>query len=66
MKDEQLYYFEKSPVFKAMMHFIANDDRDFIKRYLWHIKYLLYRILEDSHMISAISLTLPVFILMGL
>lgn len=21
MKDEQLYYFEKSPVFKAMMHF---------------------------------------------
>ncbi len=45
MKDEQLYYFEKSPVFKAMMHFlIANDDRDFIKRYLWHIKYLLYRI----------------------
>ena len=44
MKDEQLYYFEKSPVFKAMMHFSLPMMIGLIKRYLWHIKYLLYRI----------------------
>ncbi len=47
MKDEQLYYLRNRQYLKRCgTSFIANDDRDFIKRYLWHIKYLLYRIFK--------------------
>ncbi|CAC5472969.1 Multi antimicrobial extrusion protein (Na(+)/drug antiporter), MATE family of MDR efflux pumps [Staphylococcus aureus] len=68
MKDEQLYYFEKSPVFKAMMHFSLPMMIGTLLSVIYGILNIyVIGFLEDSHMISAISLTLPVFaILMGL
>ncbi|HDJ2960032.1 TPA: multidrug efflux MATE transporter MepA [Staphylococcus aureus] len=68
MKDEQLYYFEKSPVFKAMMHFSLPMMIGSLLSVIYGILNIYFiGFLEDSHMISAISLTLPVFaILMGL
>lgn len=68
MKDEQLYYFEKSPVFKAMMHFSLPMMIGTLLSVIYGILNIYFiGFLEDSHMISAISLTLPVFaILMGL
>ncbi|EWG58395.1 multidrug transporter MatE [Staphylococcus aureus MUF168] len=67
MKDEQLYYFEKSPVFKAMMHFSLPMMIGTLLSVIYGILNIYFiGFLEDSHMISAISLTLPVFaILMG-
>ena len=68
MKDEQLYYFEKSPVFKAMMHFSLPMMIGTLLSVVYGILNICFiGFLGDSHMISAISLTLPVFaILMGL
>lgn len=68
MKDEQLYYFGKSPVFKAMMHFSLPMMIGTLLSVIYGILNIYFiGFLEDSHMISAISLTLPVFaILMGL
>ena len=68
MKDEQLYYFEKSPIFKAMMHFSLPMMIGTLLSVIYGILNIYFiGFLEDSHMISAISLTLPVFaILMGL
>ena len=68
MKDEQLYYFEKSPVFKAMMHFSLPMMIGTLLSVVYGILNIYFiGFLGDSHMISAISLTLPVFaILMGL
>ncbi|MFO8429234.1 multidrug efflux MATE transporter MepA [Staphylococcus aureus] len=68
MKDEQLYYFEKSPVFKAMMHFSLPMMIGTLLSVIYGILNIYFiGFLEDSHMISAISLTLPVFaILTGL
>ncbi|CRL31831.1 multidrug efflux MATE transporter MepA [Staphylococcus aureus] len=68
MKDEQLYYFEKSPVYKAMMHFSLPMMIGTLLSVIYGILNIYFiGFLEDSHMISAISLTLPVFaILMGL
>ncbi|HHE7654437.1 TPA: multidrug efflux MATE transporter MepA [Staphylococcus aureus] len=68
MKDEQLYYFEKSPVFKAMMHFSLPMMIGTLLSVIYGILNIYFiGFLEDSHMISAISLTLPVFaILRGL
>ncbi|HEH3057255.1 TPA: multidrug efflux MATE transporter MepA [Staphylococcus aureus] len=68
MKDEQLYYFEKSPVFKAMMHFSLPMMIGTLLSVIYGILNIyVIGFLEDSHMISAISLTLPVVaILMGL
>ncbi|KAA0800081.1 multidrug efflux MATE transporter MepA [Staphylococcus argenteus] len=68
MKDEQLYYFEKSPVFKAMMHFSLPMMIVTLLSVVYGILNIYFiGFLGDSHMISAISLTLPVFaILMGL
>ncbi|HDK9384317.1 TPA: multidrug efflux MATE transporter MepA [Staphylococcus aureus] len=62
MKDEQLYYFEKSPVFKAMMHFSLPMMIGTLLSVIYGILNIYFiGFLEDSHMISAISLTLPVF-----
>lgn len=68
MKDEQLYYFEKSPVFKAMMHFSLPMMIGTLLSVVYGILNIYFiGFLGDSHMISAISLALPVFaILMGL
>ncbi|MGZ1552194.1 multidrug efflux MATE transporter MepA [Staphylococcus argenteus] len=68
MKDEQLYYFEKSPVFKAMMHFSLPMMIGTLLSVVYGILNIYFiGFLGDIHMISAISLTLPVFaILMGL
>ncbi|MBO0927710.1 multidrug efflux MATE transporter MepA [Staphylococcus sp. 30400_3112M30941] len=68
MKDEQLYYFEKSPVFKAMMHFSLPMMIGTLLSVVYGILNIYFiGFLGDSHMISAISLTLPIFaILMGL
>ncbi|WP_119025018.1 multidrug efflux MATE transporter MepA [Staphylococcus argenteus] len=68
MKDEQLYYFEKSPVFKAMMHFSLPMMIGTLLSVVYGILNIYFiGFLGDSYMISAISLTLPVFaILMGL
>ena len=63
MKDEQLYYFEKSPTLKSNDALSdSNDD--------WVITCVIYGILnvyfigflDNSHMISAISLTLPILL----
>lgn len=68
MKDEQLYYFEKSPIFKAMMHFSLPMMIGTLLSVIYGILNIYFiGFLGDSHMISAISLTLPIFaILMGL
>ncbi|CCE58161.1 TPA: multidrug efflux MATE transporter MepA [Staphylococcus argenteus] len=68
MKDEQLYYFEKSPVFKAMMHFSLPMMIGTLLSVVYGILNIYFiGFIGDSHMISAISLTLPIFaILMGL
>ncbi|EHJ07638.1 multidrug efflux MATE transporter MepA [Staphylococcus simiae] len=67
MKDEQLYYFEKSPVFKAMMHFSLPMMIASLLSVIYGILNIYFiGFLNDSHMISAISLTLPIFaLLMG-
>ena len=68
MKDEQLYYFEKSSVFKAMMHFSIPMMIGSLLSVIYGILNIYFiGFLGDSHMISAISLTLPIFaVLMGL
>lgn len=68
MKDEQLYYFEKSSVFKAMMHFSVPMMIGSLLSVIYGILNIYFiGFLGDSHMISAISLTLPIFaVLMGL
>lgn len=67
MKDEQLYYFEKSPIFKAMMHFSLPMMIASLLSVIYGILNIYFiGFLNDSHMISAISLTLPIFaLLMG-
>ena len=67
MKDEQLYYFEKSPIFKAMMHFSIPMMIGSLLSVIYGILNVYFiGFLDNSHMISAISLTLPIFaVLMG-
>ena len=66
MKDEQLYYFEKSPIFKAMMHFSIPMMIGSLLSVIYGILNVYFIGFLDSHMISAISLTLPIFaVLMG-
>ncbi len=68
MKDEQLYYFEKSPVFKAMMHFSLPMMIGTLLSVIYGILNIYFiGFLEDSHMISAISSnTASICYLMGL
>ncbi|MBI5973256.1 MATE family efflux transporter [Staphylococcus caledonicus] len=62
MKDEQLYYFEKSPIFKAMMHFSLPMMIGSLLSVIYGILNVYFiGFLDNSHMISAISLTLPIF-----
>jgi len=67
MKEEQLYYFEKASVFKAMMHFSLPMMIGTLLSVIYGILNIYFiGFLGDSHMISAISLTLPIFaLLMG-
>lgn len=62
MKDEQLYYFEESPIFKAMMHFSLPMMIGSLLSVIYGILNVYFiGFLDNSHMISAISLTLPIF-----
>ncbi|MBM6423497.1 MATE family efflux transporter, partial [Streptococcus suis] len=62
MKDEQLYFFEKAPIFKAMMHFSLPMMIGTLLSVIYGILNVYFiGFLDDSHMISAISLTLPIF-----
>ncbi|MGZ2417332.1 MATE family, multidrug efflux pump [Staphylococcus caledonicus] len=62
MKDEQLYYFEKSPIFKVMMHFSLPMMIGSLLSVIYGILNVYFiGFLDNSHMISAISLTLPIF-----
>ncbi|RIN21073.1 MATE family efflux transporter [Staphylococcus warneri] len=62
MKDEQLYFFEKAPIFKAMMHFSLPMMIGSLLSVIYGILNVYFiGFLDDSHMISAISLTLPIF-----
>ena len=65
MKDEQLYYFEKSSIFKAMMHFSLPMMIGSLLSVIYGILNIYFiGFLDNSHMISAISLTLPIFSVM--
>lgn len=62
MKDEQLYYFEESPILKAMMHFSLPMMIGSLLSVIYGILNVYFiGYLDNSHMISAISLTLPIF-----
>ncbi|UDI77601.1 MATE family efflux transporter [Staphylococcus taiwanensis] len=62
MKDEQLYYFEESPIIKAMMHFSLPMMIGSLLSVIYGILNVYFiGFLDNSHMISAISLTLPIF-----
>ncbi|MGX0340776.1 MATE family efflux transporter [Staphylococcus hominis] len=65
MKEEQLYYFEKSSIFKAMMHFSLPMMIGSLLSVIYGILNIYFiGFLDNSHMISAISLTLPIFSVM--
>lgn len=65
MKEEQLYYFEKSSIFKAMMHFSLPMMIGSLLSVIYSILNIYFiGFLDNSHMISAISLTLPIFSVM--
>ena len=52
MKDEQLFYFEESSIFKSDDAFlITDDDRITTQCYLRNLKYIFYWFLDNSHMI---------------
>lgn len=56
MKDEQLYFFEKAPIFKAMMHFSLPMMIGSLLSVIYGILNVYFiGFLDDSHMISAIS-----------
>ncbi|PTE74205.1 MATE family efflux transporter [Staphylococcus devriesei] len=62
MKDEQLYYFEESPIIKALMHFSLPMMIGSLLSVIYGILNVYFiGFLDNSHMISAISLTLPIF-----
>ncbi|AKC75449.1 MATE family multi-antimicrobial extrusion protein [Staphylococcus haemolyticus] len=62
MKDEQLFYFEESSIFKAMMHFSLPMMIGSLLSVIYGILNIYFiGFLDNSHMISAISLTLPIF-----
>lgn len=62
MKDEQLFYFEKASIFKAMMHFSLPMMIGSLLSVIYGILNVYFiGFLDNSHMISAISLTLPIF-----
>lgn len=62
MKDEQLFYFEESSIFKAMMHFSLPMMIGSLLSVIYGILNVYFiGFLDNSHMISAISLTLPIF-----
>ena len=42
MKDEQLFYFEESSIFKAMMHFSLPMMIGSTQCYLRNLKYIFY------------------------
>ena len=65
MKEEQLYYFEKSSIFKAMMHFSLPMMIGSLLSVIYGILNIYFiGFLDNSHMISAISLTLLIFSVM--
>lgn len=65
MKEDQLYYFEKSSIFKAMMHFSLPMMIGSLLSVIYGILNIYFiGFLDNSHMISAISLTLPIFSVM--
>ncbi|QUM66928.1 MATE family efflux transporter [Staphylococcus delphini] len=62
MQNEQLYYFEKAPIFKALMHFSLPMMMGSLLSVIYGILNIYFiGFLNNSHMISAISLTLPLF-----
>ncbi|PTF03266.1 MATE family efflux transporter [Staphylococcus devriesei] len=62
MKDEQLYYFEESPIIKALMHFSLPMMIGSLLSVIYGILNVYFiGFLDNSHMISSISLTLPIF-----
>lgn len=62
MKDEQLFYFEESSIFKAMMHFSLPMMIGSLLSVIYGILNIYFiGFLDNSHMISRISLTLPIF-----
>lgn len=62
MKDKQLYYFEQSPILKAIVHFSLPMMIGSLLSVIYGILNIYFiGFLNDSHMISAISLTLPIF-----
>ena len=62
MKDEQLFYFEESSIFKAMMHFSLPMMIGSLLSVIYGILNIYFiGFLDNRHMISAISLTLPIF-----
>lgn len=67
MKDEQLYYFERASVLKSILHFSLPMMIGSLLSVIYGILNVYFiGYLGDSHMISAISLTLPIFaLLMG-
>lgn len=66
MKDEQLYYFEKSPVFKAMMHFSLPMMIGTLLSVIYGILNIYFiGFLEDSHMICYLTNTASICYLNG-
>lgn len=65
MKDEQIYYFEQAPIFKSMMHFSLPMMIGSLLSVIYGILNIYFiGFLDNSHMISAISLTMPIFALL--
>ena len=55
MKDEQLFYFEESSIFKAMMHFSLPMMIGSLLSVIYGILNIYFiGFLDNSHMISAI------------
>lgn len=68
MEDKSLYYFEEAPITKAIMHFSLPMMIGSLLSVIYSILNVYFiGFLDDSHMISALTLTTPIFALfMGL
>ena len=68
MKEKQRYYFEDAPIMKSIMHFSAPMVMGTLLSVIYGILNVYFiGFLDNSHMISAITLAMPIFaLLMGL
>ncbi|KAA1039550.1 MATE family efflux transporter [Macrococcus equipercicus] len=68
MEDKSLYYFEEAPITKSIMHFSLPMIIGTLLSVIYSILNIYFiGFLNDSHMISALTLTTPIFALfMGL